>query len=354
MNDLDLVRNVLDDVPPASPVRLAAGRARLVAATVPGGSHHSPAWPRSRRSWRWPVTRLAGVAAVAAATAAAVVAFAVTGGGAAPVPRGTARPAQGAQPEARLAAMVLAAAARTVASVPVTEPGPHQWFYSETVSTQTGQPARRDSEWITFDGTESAYYGVPHAGAPIQLIVHHEPASAIPSSTRGTSGLAAFDGNAVPLTAYNALASLPASPSALLAAVGADIRASHQTYFGVMGTARTTAQKEFAYLGVLLWNAYAAAPPPGLSAVYQAIATIPGVRVTRGLRDAAGSPAVGITDDGGATEILLNPQTYQTVGISLTSVAPRTTKKAAGRSGGTRTSSYAYLRIAEVSGPGQR
>lgn len=98
--------------------------------------------------------------------------------------------------------------------------------------------------------------------------------------------------------------------------------ASNQTNFGVMGTASTTAQKEFAYLGQLLWNAYAAAPPSALSAVYQAIATIPGVTVNQGLRDAAGSPAVGITDDGGATEILLNPQTYQVVGINLTWVVP--------------------------------
>lgn len=356
MNDLDLVRTVLDDVPPASPARLAVGRARLVAATKPGGPRRRPCAPSSRR---WPVAWPACVATVAAA--ATVIAFAVTGGGA-PKPQETARaaqPARSAQSETSLTAKVLGIAAKTVASEPVTEPGPHQWFYYETFSTETGQPAEDDNEWITFDGTQSAYYGSPYAGAPVQLIVHHEPASAVPSSSPGASGLAAFDVNAVPLTAYNALASLSASPSELLAAVDADIVASNQTNFGVMGTASTTAQKEFAYLGQLLWNAYAAAPPSALSAVYQAIATIPGVTVNQGLRDAAGSPAVGITDDGGATEILLNPQTYQVVGINLTWVVPskaQQVKKVGEKSQppGTDTNSIAYLRIAEVSGPGQR
>jgi hypothetical protein len=172
--------------------------------------------------------------------------------------------------------------------------------------------------------------------------------------------LAAFDDNVVPLTAYNALASLPASPSAPLAAVDADIVASNQANFGVMGTASTTAQKKFAYLGQLLWNAYAAAPPSALAAVYQAIATIPGVTVNQGLKDAAGSPAVGITDDRGATEILLSPQTYQVVGINMTSAMPgkaQQVKRAAAEKAqlrGTYTSSIAYLRIAAVSRPGQR
>jgi len=94
----------------------------------------------------------------------------------------------------------------------------------------------------------------------------------------------------------------------------------------------------------------AAAPPSALAAVYRAIATIPGVTVQQGLRDAAGSPAVGVSADGGATELLLNPQTYQVIGIHMTMAPGKAKTVVQARSAG----SIAYVRIAEVSRPGQR
>jgi hypothetical protein len=367
MNDLDLIRTVLDDVPGVSQARLVAGRERLLA-TVSAGDAGDAAGvagvadrvPRSRRRWR--VVVPAGAALAAAA--AAVTAFAVTGGGAvAPKSYPAAHGTQSGQSrpsvaQVNLAAKVLAIAARTVASEPATEPAAGQWIYWEFVSAWNGKfSGSPDNEWITFDGTESAYYGSPSDGAPVQLIIHHVPAGAMPSSSPGTGGLAAFDNNAEPLTAYNALAALPTSPAALLAAVDADIVASNQTIFGVMGTAGSTGQKEFAYLGQLLWNSYAAAPPSALAAVYRAIATIPGVTVRQGLIDAAGRSAVGVTDNNGKTELLLDPQTYQVVGINLWTPGPKGLKGpkgSKGSKGAAGTQSIAYLRIAEVSGPGQR
>jgi hypothetical protein len=342
MNDLDLVRTVLD-VPAPAPARMAAGRARLLAAASAGEGSS-----RSRR-FAWP----AGIAAVTAAAAAAV-ALAVPGGAVPAKPRVS--PSVG---HASLAAEVLTAAATAVAAQHVTEPAAKQWFYSQSISGQDGQPRRTDNEWITFDGKESAYYGAPYAGAPAQLIIHQSPAGGYPTSAPGTSALKAWDNNAEPITAYNALASLPASPSALLAAIDKEL-STGQAYFGVMGAAKTTSQREFNYLGALLWNAYAAAPPSALAAVYKAIATIPGVTVRQGLRDAARSPAVGISANGGATELLLNPRTYQVIGINLITKIPAGADKvkaaAAKQAGGGGTGAYsiAYVRIAEVSRPGQR
>jgi len=295
------------------------------------------------------------LAAAVAATAA--IAIAVTSGGAAPrhpaaAPRHaiTARPHPAA---ASLAARVLATAARAVAAEPATEPGPHQWIYYRTVSAENGKITGHDDEWITFDGIGTAYYGEPG-----QLVTHQVPGGSYPAIRPGTSPLAAFDDLAVPRTAYNALATLPASPAALLAAVDRELTATGQTNFGVTGQATTTSQKEFAWLGSLLWNAYAAAPPSGLAAVYQAIATIPGVTVNQDRTDADGRPAIGISRDGGATEILLSPRTYQPVGINVTghaaAAAVQGTKGTTPAGTGTETDSIAYLRIAEVTGPGQK
>jgi hypothetical protein len=295
----------------------------------------------------------ASVATIAAAT---VIAVAVAGGGAAvPKPHQlarAARPARSSQSAASLTARVLATAAKTVASEPATEPGPHQWIYYRTVDATNGKITGYDDEWITFDGIDTAYYGNPG-----QLVTHQVPGDGYPTPPSGTSALQAWDDTAVPLTAYRALASLPTSTSALLAAVDKELTATGETTFGITGQATTTSRKEFAWLGQLIWNAYAAAPPSALAAVYQAIATIPGVTVNQNLTDADGRPAIGITDDGGAVEILLSPQTYQPVGINLAGPSPKV-KAVKGKKGvvptGTEVQSIAYLRIAEVGGPGQK
>jgi hypothetical protein len=119
-----------------------------------------------------------------------------------------------------------------------------------------------------------------------------------------------------------------------------------------MGSATTQPQREFAYLGVLLWNAYAAAPPSALAAVYQAMATLPGVTVRQGVPDAAGNADIAVSVNNDLTQLLLDPHTYQVAGISWRTAAP---KGPGGKpKGPAGTSAIGYLRIAEVSGPGQR
>jgi hypothetical protein len=354
MNELDLVRAVLDEVPEPAPAQLAAGRARLLAATATGG-------PRENIQ---PGRRLllpASLTAAAAAALAVILAITLPGS---PATRHPSRTGTGTTQQVSLVAKVLGTAARVVASEPVTEPDPAQWFYYRSVNKSTGQRTQTTEEWITFDGMKTAYYNtgpsyydqkrhryLKHG----QLIVDTETGA--PAIAPGTGALAAFDDNITPLTSYNALAALPQSPSALLAAVDAELAKAWagQNYFGVTGTATTTPQREFAWLGLLLWNAYAAAPPSALSAVYQAIATIPGVTVDQQVTDAAGRPAIGITDDHGRTEFLLSPGTYQPVGLITRSPA-MTVKLINGKDDnvGPQTSSIAILQVSEIAAHGQR
>jgi hypothetical protein len=49
--------------------------------------------------------------------------------------------------------------------------------------------------------------------------------------------------------------------------------------------------------------------------VFRALATLPGVVAQRGITDALGRPAVGISDDRGAFQLLLSPRTYQVLGF---------------------------------------
>ena len=339
MNDLDLVGTVLDEVPEPAPARLAAGRARLIAAA---------AEPVARRRASRTARRLllpASLTAVAAAAMAAVLVAALAGG---PAAGGSSRSGAGTAQSASLMAKVLAAAARAVAAEPVTEPKPGQWIFDRVVEARTGQRAQASNSWITFDGTKSAY---PLTEDPL-------PAGAPP----GPGALAAFDHNITPMTAYNALAALPASPAALLAAVDAELARTGETFFGVCGWATAKPQREFAWLGQLLWNAAIfGAPSAALAAVYRAIATIPGVAVNQRVTDAAGQPTIGIIDSlaqaddqaltafQGQDEILLNPTTYQPIGLIWR--YPADNFKPAD---GWLTDSLAIVEVAEVSGPGQR
>jgi hypothetical protein len=310
MNDLDLVRTLRADVPAAAPARVAAGRNRLLASIA------SPS-PRVRHSWRL------ALPAGAVTAAAAVAAIAVLGHGVHPAARSAARPParSATRPSARsapsgrisLAARVLTVAADKVASEPVAEPSDGQWIYTKSIQTQTGQAAQRDENWTRFDGRQNAYF---QSG---QLIVHNGPAVSMPAHA---AGLAAYDDNPSPLTAYNALASLPSSPAAILTTVGSIVGTTPRQWESwSSGSAvseiapKNQGQVEFDYLAQLLWNAYAAAPATAEADVYRAMAGIPGVSVETGLTNAVGRTAIGVSANGGVSWLLLDPQTYQVNGI---------------------------------------
>ena len=326
MNDLDLVRTLRADVPPPAPARLAAGRNRILAA----------AGARRRRYWRLALP----VGAVTAAAAVAVVA--VLGGAATPShlrPTATPyRPRPAATGRVSLAAQVLTVAARTVAAEPATRPGDRQWIYSRFVQTQTGTPTQSDENWIRFDGREQAYY------LNGQLIV-------LPESS----------GNGGPLSSYRELAALPAAPSAILAVARQVVGTTQRQWENwSSGSAvaelapRTSGEAEFDYLAQLLWDAYAAGPPAALAHVYQAMADIPGVTVTRGLTSAVGRAGIGVSANGGVSWLLLDPQTYQVIGLGEKALSQKSVMVKGSPITFSGTISMAWADVAVVAAAGQR
>jgi hypothetical protein len=310
MNELDYIRTLRADVPEPADGRLAAGRARLTAAIatrVRAAGGRSLRGARDRRL----APALAALCALAAAAGAVAVASAVTGRDA--VSRSDSSRIAAIRPiPVTLTARVLRTAAAVAARGRAAEPRPGQWFFSETVDYEFSlTPATTAySEWETFDGRYTAYY----AGG--QLIVHQSPAPVPPA--RGTA-LDQFDSDATPLTAYRALASLPSSPRALLAVIAAQVArdgAGNVMPGSPLGQAvGSHRQADFAYLVQLVWNAAAGEPPAAQASVFEAMAMLPGVSVQEGITDAAGRPAIAVSDDGGFDQLLLSPRSYAVVGI---------------------------------------
>jgi hypothetical protein len=318
MNDLDFVRQLRADMPEPSTARLDAGRARLTAAMQ---TRTGPAAPRSHPECvsRWLVTRgsssrrirpvvaLTTGAAAAALAAAAVVA--VSG-----EPASHSEPGRASTPipvHLTLAARVLRSAAVAAAGSEAIQPRAGQWFYSKTVAYEYGQqPATTvDQEWGTFDGRYTAYY------QGTQLIVHKTLG---PVSGSGPTALDRFDVSATPRTAYRALASLPRDPAALLTVIEkhaarlapGDVVSPIQMY-----APTSPSQAAFAYLIQLLWNAADGEPSAAQATAYLAMADMPGVSVQQGITDAAGQPAIGVSDNNGIDQLLLDPGTFAIIGI---------------------------------------
>jgi hypothetical protein len=298
----------------------------------------SPAGQATRRggsqSRRPPARVLAAAAAVAVAAGAAGYAIAAAQ---TPAARPAAanrpatsrvRPGQAAQ-QAVLAAKVLRAAAVHVARDGVTsEPGPGQWIYYKTVSY--GYPGlvapsgvTTDEEWVTFDGSQTGYY---QNG---QIVTHTSP---IPSLGPAVKPWQAWNVEATRKTAYDVLAALPTGPRALLNVIASQAAgqnpeniASGNPVAGVVP--KTEAQREFDYLSLILWNAAPVGGPPAAeAAAYQAMATLPGITVQQGITDTAGGQAIGVSDDGGYDQLLIDPVSYQVIGIRQlsTGTGPRT------------------------------
>jgi hypothetical protein len=347
MNDLDLVREMRAGVQSPTRARLAPGRARLLA------SISRPSRPRYARRAILPVG-----AAAAAAVAIVIASGAVSG----PAPRSAA-----AKPPAirlTLTAQLLSTAAAAAAKQPALRPRPDQWFYTKFVEYDYGQPMQSGGNWQTFDGRQTAYFVNGH------LIVH----KTLAVIGGGPTALGEYNANATALTAYNALASLPSNPKALLAAIAQQVteagpNAAEGSIVGLYApTSRS--QLEFGYLAQLLWNSAAAAEPPSAeAAVFRAMAAIPGVSSQRGITDVVGQPAIGLSDNGGKTQLLLDPQTYQVIGMRAVStgrdqaraVTAKCGKVLAAKCGkvhwppkGTIIESMAWAQVTTVSGPGRQ
>jgi hypothetical protein len=374
VNDLDQLREFRAEIPYPERPRLSPGRSRLLSAA------RRPQRRRFTATRRNTLLLTATAAAAAVALAAGLAGYELSGGSTpASSARPTAVPKHPAAPSQEvLAARLLKDASAAASRVPPkTTPRPGQWIYSKLVGYQYPQGTSSNENWITFDGTESAYY--ESRGAPIT--VHTSPVA--PPADIKSDPLAAFNTDATPQTAYYALASLPTAPSQLLATVdkvveaagGANLVAGNP----VAGqTPKNKGQLEFDYLSLLLWNAAGGvgAPPNAEAAAFRAMAAIPGVTVQQGITDAAGNPAIGVSGDGGYDQLLLDPVSYQVTGLRQLSngigpkmAAPspqqlagypkamqrqilRKLKNPAGPPKGTVIESLAYAQVSEVSGPG--
>jgi hypothetical protein len=340
MNDLDLVRDLRADVPAPTRERLAPGRARLLA------SISRPSRPRFARR---------AVLSVTAAAAASAVAVAVASG---PLSGPATRSAAVKLPVMRLTltARLLSTAAATVAQHPAVRPGPHQWFYTKFVGREYGQPTQSDENWETFDGRRTAYF---RNG---QLIVH-ETLGVFGGG--GPTPLGEYNANATPQTAYDALASLPSNPKALLAVIAKQVAevgpsvASGSVLSVYAPQGRD--ELEFDYLAQLLWNSATGEPPAAEAAVFRALAAIPGVSSQQGITDIVGRPAIGLSDNGGLTQLLLDPQTYQVIGMRAASTGTDPVRTVAGKGRkvpwpprGAIIESAAWAQVSRVSGPGRR
>ena len=341
MNDLDLVRDLRADVPSPTRERLAPGRARLLA------SVSRPSRPRYARRAVLPV-------AVAAASAVAVAVAAASGAWSGPATRSAA-----VKPPAirlTLTAQLLSTAAATVAKHPVVRPGPHQWFYTKFVGHDYGQPTQSNENWETFDGRRTAYF---QNG---RLIVHKTLGV---FAGGGPTPMGEYNANATPQTAYNALASLPSNPRALLAVIAKQVaKVGPSVASGSVVSLyapKGRDELEFDYLAQLLWNSATGEPPAAEAAVFRALAAIPGVSSQQGITDVVGRPAIGLSDNGGKTQLLLDPRTYQVTGMRAASTGTDPVRAAAGNGGkvpwppkGTIIESMAWAQVTMVSGPGRR
>jgi len=365
MNDLDQLRELRAEIHYPERSRLTPGRSRLLA--------EARRTPRGRfaRGRRGVILLPAAAAAVAVAAGAAGYGLTTGSRPAAPAASGApkASPTATAAPQqAALAARVLRAASAAAGRAPVTrEPAPGQWIYSRTVQYEYPQGTSSAENWITFDGSQTAY----HQGG--QLIVHASPGTFASGATGDP--LAAFNADITPKTAYDALASLPENPRALLAAVdkAADAIGAANLGAGTPIAGRppeNASQLEFDYLTLLLWNAAGGVggPPKAEAAAFRAMAMLPGVVVRQGITDAAGAPAVAVSADG-YDQLLLDPVSYQVIGLRQlsTGIGPKPAAAAARQRieqklkqlppwprTGAVLLSLAYAQVTEVAAPGLR
>jgi hypothetical protein len=372
MNDLEELREFRAELPYPERSRLTPGRTRLLSAA------RRP--PRRFPAPRWN-TRL--LLPATAAAAAIVVAAGAVGYGLNRGSMGSGQRAYAPEPssQATLAVRVLDDASAAASRVPpAATPKPGQWIYSKIVQYEYPNSTTTSENWITFAGAKSAYREGP--GGP--FVVHTAPITPPADLTRDPLG--AFNKNITPMTAYYAVASLPTAPRQLLA-----VAAKAAQAFGAANLAAGTpvaghppqnkGQLEFDYLSLLLWNAAGGvgAPPAAEAAVFRAMAAIPGVTVQQGITDAAGAPAIAVSGDGGHDQLLLDPVSYQVIGLRQLSTgagpkvnhlspkelaklpkavqqqilqkmknAPRWPRE------GLVIQSMAYAQVSEVSGPGVR
>jgi hypothetical protein len=359
--DLRLIREFRRTAPRLNEAELGAGRANLLSALMA-----EPPRTAHRGSRRRLLPRRTPLGVAFGGVVAAVVALA------------TLMPSSGPQTatglgNVSLAAKILRGAAIHYAHLAdaggVTEPGPKQWIYFTFVQSgiQGGGPLTT-GDWTTFDGAHAAYI-TNNGELKVQMM-------GTEAAHPGSSALDAYAVFPSPMNAYDALAYLAQDdPSTLLAVVHADaikhppqgVSPSEAPFI----TMPPEAALDYEWLQGLLQDTYLA-PPGAEAAVFRAMSTLPGLKVVQGLTSATGAPAVGITYDGGITDLMFSPSDDAYIGVRSidTPAAPSTTSTATTNTDTTGTETvpaltsttpgadppavYTLTSVKLVSGPGVR
>jgi len=347
VDELKLLAELRHETPPITGAAAQSARARLLAAAA------GPPATRGQRS-RMPSGLARRGRRVAAATALALVltvGFTVTrDAGVDPE-----HPTQGRLPAVLPVRVANAGelgqrAARVVAGQPDLHPRPNQWTYVEvcwatpgrgTGGCQVGPGRETRRYWTRIDRKRVA---IEYRGRIYQY-PNHQRSSVYPW----------------PTFAY--LRRLPTDPQALLAR----LYATFSSPAAIHSTANFASRGKSSIAGCSAWPCSCSGPMwcPGVqAAIYQALPTIPGVRLQPDAVDAAGRHGVAFARMNGGRvreEIILDPETYQYLGWRRVAVKDFVDKGStiAGRknphiAAGTVLEWQARTAVAIVDRPGQR
>ncbi|WP_433239556.1 CU044_5270 family protein [Actinomadura nitritigenes] len=280
MDEMALLREAGSDVAPPTDDALRAGRDRLTAVARPARR-----WsPRFRR------TAAMGLLAGAAAVAAAAITMAQV---VAPEGHGSATAA---------AAEVLRDAAATARSGPPVTPG--AYGYTRELVIYPGEEERQCQEtWLRRDGSMAAGGAFPER--PGGRCDPHRPGRWVPTPRGG-------DADRRP---HADVRTLPTDPSALRERLYSDAAHGRGQNPDDKGPRD---QLVFNRIGRLLRMTL---PPELRAALFRTLATVPGVDVVRGERDALGRQGIALArsfgdpGDTARVEIILAPGTYRYLGM---------------------------------------
>ncbi|NJP88202.1 hypothetical protein HCN51_01800 [Nonomuraea sp. FMUSA5-5] len=285
MDDLRSLRELRAVVPEPDEAWLAQGRRRLLRRMRGHG--------RGRRFGR--ALLVAGALGTAAAVALVVVRPQE------PVPPA---PSSGPPIVQLDADAVLARAAATVGRRKAAEvPRPTQWQYTKSLDKQpNGDTVRASEQWMRYDGKQTAAFG--EDGRLVISDVPPDPG----------------DDDLSPQQYDQKLRELPTDPKKLLAKVTRDRHwIDYPREEGVPHVVAPDADRAYGVI-MLYLSRYGVMPPELESALFEALALIPGVRIEQGVTDAAGRSGLGVwRETGRGDEItrryrILDPRTYRYLG----------------------------------------
>ncbi|WP_328540543.1 CU044_5270 family protein [Streptomyces sp. NBC_00344] len=318
MNDLYDPSALRADAPLPDSERLAPQRAVLVAASRQETDNRRPA-PSSARLPRRRIVLVTAAAAAAAAVIGGVILSLPdrSSGQTAGIARHTAT--GGRMLSAQASADTLELAAATVAKMGSPEPGPKQWVYEK--STSLGQGIHQPTEqWTRWDGTgDASLPGIAPVGSgkgfdPKKLQVRYGPNQEAKWKKEGYEDRSQRQ-------FYDFLKTLPSDPDLMMQ------RILHAHAIGDI-KGETAAQRDWREIDVLYRSVLI--PPNAQAGLFRALAKVPGARVEKGIKDALGRPAIGVTVNYpkpiasghlGRQEIWFDPTTYAYLG-EVQHVAP--------------------------------